>query len=89
MVAEVSPTFRAVQLADAEQPLIRQVHLAEPTAAQPEPALAQVGPVDDEDMDLGVIEQPRPQVLLGDLLVIEHALDVEVVDRHADVVGDR
>ncbi len=50
---------------------------------------AEVLVVDQEHPDLGEVVLAGPQVLLGDPVVREHALDVEVVDREVGRAADR
>src|SRR5690606_4193251 len=44
---------------------------------------------DEKDAHLSLIEEPGAQLLLADRLAIEHALDIEIVDAEARIVGDR
>jgi hypothetical protein len=70
MIAQIGAAFGTVDLPQAllqrlaeaaqlgaERALLGQHHLAEPAAAHLQGAHREVGPVDEEDADLGVIEQ--------------------------------
>ncbi len=102
MIAEIGAAFRAVELADAlrerlghaaqlgaEDPLLAECHLAEPAAAHAQRAHRRIGPVDQEDPHLRLIEQAGAELLLGDGDAVEDALDVEIVDAEAGIIGDR
>ena len=101
MISEIGAAFGAVEFADAllqrlghatqfgpENALLGQNDLAEPAAAHPKSAHGGVRPVDQENPHLGLVEETRAQLFLGDRRAVEDALDVEIVDAQARIVGD-
>jgi L-ascorbate metabolism protein UlaG (beta-lactamase superfamily) len=61
--------------------LIGALDLAEPAFAQDQLALAEVGPVDQEDLDPRSVEEAGGQVRCLQRVFIEEPLDIEIVDR--------
>jgi hypothetical protein len=61
--------------------LIGALDLAEPAFAQDQLALAEVGPVDREDLDPRSVEEAGDQVRCLQRVFIEEPLDMEIVDR--------
>jgi hypothetical protein len=102
MVAEIGPAFGVVELADAllqrlgqaaklgaEHTLLGQHHLAEPATAQAQYAHRGIRPVEQKDPHLGPVEEPGPELFLGDGSAVEHPFDVEIVDAHRGIIADR
>ena len=61
--------------------VVGALDLTEPSAAKEHSSLRQVGPVHEEDVDPGAVEQAGGQVLGLERVVIEEAIDIEVIDR--------
>jgi hypothetical protein len=83
----LQPLSHAPQLGDIHA--VPDRDLAEPAAPQLQDALGKVLVVDQEHADLGEVVPAGPQVLLGDPVFREDALDVEVVDREVSRAADR
>jgi hypothetical protein len=69
--------------------VIGALDLAEPATAEKQPALRQVGPVHEEDVDLRPVEQPGGEVLRCERVVVEESLHIEIVDREVRARLDR
>lgn len=75
----VPPVGKSTHL--SRKPLIGALHLAQPAAAQQDVPLCEVGPVDQHHVDARAVEPAGGEIFGPERVVIEEAIDVEIVDR--------